>query len=91
MNYTDELENCALANQSTFLRIFGFHFIILKKLFNLFFIDLRYNETSPGSLKAIFESPKENYQTSVDSNNTNSCSKPRFVITPATLINTSNT
>ncbi|XP_025413423.1 uncharacterized protein LOC112685696, partial [Sipha flava] len=46
------------------------------------------NDTSPGSLRAIFKSPKESYP-NYGSNSTRSFSK-RFVITPVTLKSTSN-
>lgn len=61
------------------------HFII----YNFFFIDPHNIQTSPGSLKAIFESPKEN-NSAVGFDNIHSSTK-RFIITPVTLKNTSNT
>lgn len=54
----------------------------------LIFKDQPISEDSPGSFKAIFESPKK-INSAVDSNSTSSSTK-RFIITPATLKSTSN-
>lgn len=92
INYSNEFKKSAhLLNKSIFFEKILVLFHYLRKLFNFLFVDLHNNETSPGSLKAIFESPRENYQTAVGSDSTNSSSKPRFVITPATLISSPKT
>ncbi|XP_027844257.2 uncharacterized protein LOC114124989 [Aphis gossypii] len=49
------------------------------------------SEISPGSLKAVFKSPVENYSTIVSTDNDTPSTTRRFIITPVTLKNTSNT
>ncbi|CAI6347397.1 unnamed protein product [Macrosiphum euphorbiae] len=53
--------------------------------------DLFNGETTPGSLNAVFKSPMENYQTTVSTDNNTPSTTRRFIITPVTLKNTSNT
>jgi hypothetical protein len=56
----------------------------------LFFLALHNSETSPGSLKAVFKSPMENYSTIVSTDNDSPSTTRRFIITPVTLKNTSS-
>ncbi|XP_050526385.1 uncharacterized protein LOC126897051 isoform X2 [Daktulosphaira vitifoliae] len=60
---------------------------ILKCKMNNF--DIYKGNDSPGSFKAIFESPRENYST-IDSGDTYTSPIKRFVVTPATLENSSD-
>ncbi|XP_060841363.1 uncharacterized protein LOC132922064 isoform X2 [Rhopalosiphum padi] len=51
---------------------------------------LHNSETSPGSLKAVFKSPMENYSTIDSADNDSPSTTRRFIITPVTLKNTSS-
>ncbi|XP_008183091.2 uncharacterized protein LOC100569357 isoform X3 [Acyrthosiphon pisum] len=53
--------------------------------------DLFNGETTPDSLNAVFKSPMENYPTTVSTDNNTPSTSRRFIITPVTLKNTSNT
>jgi len=59
--------------------------------FLFLFLGLLSREISPGSLKAVFKSPVENYSTIVSTDNDTPSTTRRFIITPVTLKNTSNT